>query len=65
MDIIPPTANTSELRKECLGKKGIHLTHGATFPLDVPTICALLTTEVNDTILDCFSGTSTVGEFAR
>lgn len=58
-------ANTSELRKECLEKKGFHLTHGATFPLDVPAICALLTTEVDDILMDCFSGTSTVGEFAR
>lgn len=58
-------ANTSELRKECWDKKGFYMTHNATFPLDVPTICALLTTELDDTILDPFSGTSVVGEFAR
>lgn len=56
-------ANTSELRKDC-EKKGFYMTHNATFPLDVPTICALTTTEEGDTILDCFSGTSVVGEFA-
>lgn len=58
-------ANTSELRKECMEKKGFHMTHNATFPIDVPTICALSTTELDDTILDPFSGTSVVGEFAR
>ena len=58
-------ANTSSLRKESLEKKGFYLTHNATFPIDVPTICALLTTKKEDTILDCFSGTSVVGEFAR
>ena len=40
------------------------MTHNATFPIDVPTVCGLLTTEPGDTILDCFSGTSSVGEFA-
>jgi hypothetical protein len=30
-----------------------------------PTICALLTTKEEDVILDCFSGTGVVGEFAR
>jgi len=58
-------ANTSDLRKESMKEKGFYLTHNATFPIDVPTICALLTTKQEDTILDCFSGTSVVGEFAR
>lgn len=58
-------ANTAEIRKESKDKRGFHLTHSATFPIDVPTICALLTTKEDDTILDCFSGTSVSGEFAR
>jgi len=45
--------------------EGFHLTHSATFPIDVPAICGLLTTREGDTILDCFTGTSTVGLFAR
>jgi len=57
-------ANTSELKKNCWEKKGFYMTHNATFPIDVPTVCGLLTTEPGDTILDCFSGTSSVGEFA-
>lgn len=57
-------ANTSALKKECFEKKGFYMTHNATFPLDVPTVCGLLTTEPGDTILDCCSGTSSVGEFA-
>jgi DNA modification methylase len=57
-------ANTSGLRKECKAE-GFHLTHSATFPIDVAAICGLLTTREGDTILDCFAGTSTVGQFAR
>lgn len=56
-------ANTSDLRKDCK-EEGFHLTHSATFPLRVPSICGLLSTKEGDTILDCFAGTSTVGEFA-
>lgn len=58
-------SSTAELRKESKGKRGFHLTHSATFPIDVPSICALLTTREEDTILDPFSGTAVVGEFAR
>jgi len=58
-------ANTADIRKESKDKRGFHLTHSATFPIDVPTICALLTTKEEDKILDCFSGTSVSGEFAR
>jgi site-specific DNA-methyltransferase (adenine-specific) len=57
-------ANTGDLRKKCK-EEGFHLTHSATFPIDVPAICGLLTTRDGDTILDCFAGTSTVGLFAR
>jgi len=58
-------SSTAELRKESKEKRGFHLTHSATFPIDVPSICALLTTKEEDTILDPFSGTAVVGEFAR
>jgi DNA modification methylase len=58
-------SSTAELRKEIKNKRGFHLTHSATFPIFVPTICALLTTKEEDIILDPFSGTSVVGEFAR
>jgi DNA modification methylase len=58
-------SSTAELRKESKDKRGFHMTHSATFPLDVPTICAMLTTKEDDIILDCFSGTAVVGDFAR
>jgi len=57
-------SSTSDLRKKCK-EEGFYLTHSATFPIDVPSICGLLTTRVGDTILDPFAGTSTVGLFAR
>lgn len=58
-------SSTAEIRKESKDKRGFHLTHSATFPIDVPSLCALLTTKEEDTILDPFSGTAVVGEFAR
>jgi len=58
-------SSTAELRKESKDKRGFHLTHSATYPIDVPSICALLTTREEDTILDPFSGTNVTGEFAR
>lgn len=58
-------SSTAELRKESKDKRGFHLTHSATFPIDVPSLCALLTTKEEDIILDPFSGTAVVGEFAR
>ena len=58
-------SSTAELRKELKDKRGVHLTHSATFPIDVPTLCALLTTREEDTILDPFSGTAVSGEYAR
>lgn len=57
-------SSTSDLRKKCK-EEGFYLTHSATFPIDVPSICGLLTTREGDTILDAFAGTSTVGLFAR
>lgn len=56
-------SNTSELRKKCM-ERGFYLTHSATFPIHVPTICGLLTTKEGDTILDCFNGTAVAGEYA-
>lgn len=56
-------ASTRELREKCK-EEGFHLTHSATFPIRVPEICGLLSTREGDTILDCFTGTSTVGKFA-
>lgn len=58
-------SNTSDLRTKCKEEEGFYLTHSATFPIDVPAICGLLTTQEGETILDPFSGTSTVGLFAR
>jgi len=58
-------SSTADLRKESKNKRGFHLTHSATFPIDVPSLCALLTTKEEHTILDPFSGTAVVGDFAR
>jgi DNA modification methylase len=54
-------ASTRELKAKC-EEEGVYLDHQATFPLDVPMMCLLMTSKSNDTILDNFSGTSTTGQ---
>jgi len=57
-------ANIEKLRRDCMDEKGFNLTHSATFPLEVPTICILSSSRPGDTILDCHNGTATSGESA-
>jgi DNA modification methylase/ParB-like chromosome segregation protein Spo0J len=47
-----------------LKSKGYALQHNALFPLEVPMICVLSTTEPGDTVLDVFGGMSTTGLIA-
>ncbi|WDT67231.1 DNA methyltransferase [Cloacibacterium sp. TD35] len=54
-------SNTVELRNKCL-EKGFLMEHSATFPITLPLIFTLSTSNPGDTILDMFSGTSTTGE---
>lgn len=54
-------SNTSGLRKLCKSQ-GLPMDHTATFPLSVPALLILLTTDEGDTVMDIFSGTSVVGE---
>jgi DNA modification methylase len=54
-------ANTKELKKQCEEECSVALDHQATFPIDVPMICLLMTSKPNDIILDNFSGTSVCG----
>ncbi len=56
-------SSTSKLRKEC-NKQDFYLTHSCTFPLSIPAICILMSSKEGETILDCYSGTSTTGEAA-
>jgi DNA modification methylase len=53
-------ASTRELKAKC-EEEGVMLDHQATFPIDVPMICLLMTSKPNDIILDNFSGTSVSG----
>jgi DNA modification methylase len=54
-------ASTRELKAKC-EEEGVMLDHQATFPIDVPMMCLLMTSKPNDIILDNFSGTSTTGQ---
>jgi site-specific DNA-methyltransferase (adenine-specific)/site-specific DNA-methyltransferase (cytosine-N4-specific) len=56
-------ASTTDLKNKC-ELEGVFLDHQATFPLDVPMMCLLMTSKPNDTILDNFSGTSVTGQAA-
>ncbi len=53
-------ASTRDLKAKC-EEEGVALDHQATFPLDVPLICLLMTSRPNDLILDSFNGTSVTG----
>lgn len=57
-------ANTGDLRIKCK-EEGFHLTHSATFPLEVPTLLVLLTSKPGDLVVDPFNGTGSVGEVCR
>lgn len=54
-------ANTGSLRKLCK-QQGLTMEHSATFPLSVPALLILLTTDEGDTIMDIFNGTGVSGE---
>lgn len=54
-------ASTTDLKSKC-EEEGVFLDHQATFPIDVPHLCLLLTSKPNDVILDNFSGTSVTGQ---
>lgn len=56
-------ANNSSLRKAC-EKKGYNLTHDATFPISIPSIAIMTSSEPGDLILDPFNGTGTTGQSA-
>ncbi len=45
-------------------KKGFELQHNALFPLEVPMVCILSTTDPNDVVLDVYGGLSTTGIIA-
>ena len=63
-NIIRTNANNMEkLRRECTDK-GFHLTHSAAFPVTIPLLLILTTTQPGDTVLDIYSGTATTGEAA-
>lgn len=55
-------SSTKKLQNECIELEQVDLVHQATYPIDVPMICLLLTSKPNDVILDNFSGTSTTGQ---
>jgi DNA modification methylase len=54
-------ASTRELKAKC-EEEGVLLDHQATFPIDVPMMCLLMTSRPNDLILDNFNGTSVTGQ---
>lgn len=51
--------NIEKLRKICK-KREIKCDHDATFPIDLPIVPMLLTSQEGDTVLDLFAGTGTV-----
>lgn len=57
-------ANTLKLRNQC-EDAGFHLTHSATFPIEIPGLLVLLTSKPGDLVLDPFNGTGVTGEVCK
>jgi modification methylase len=55
-------ANTGGLRKLCKAQGSLPMDHTATFPLSVPALLILLTTDEGDTVMDIYNGTGVTGE---
>ena len=55
-------ANTGGLRKLCKAQGSLPMDHTATFPLSVPALLILLTTDEGDTVLDIYNGSGSSGE---
>ena len=58
--LLTNVACTKKIKSKC-EEVGVLLDHQATFPLDVPMMCLLMTSRPNDLILDNFNGTSVTG----
>jgi site-specific DNA-methyltransferase (adenine-specific) len=58
------TVHNNKYLVKLLKSKGYELQHNALFPLEVPMICVLSTTEPGDTVLDVFGGISSTGLIA-
>jgi site-specific DNA-methyltransferase (adenine-specific)/site-specific DNA-methyltransferase (cytosine-N4-specific) len=58
--LLTNVACTKKIKSKC-EEVGVLLDHQATFPIDVPMMCLLMTSKPNDVILDNFSGTSVSG----
>ena len=54
-------ASTKKLQNLCLELEQVNLLHQATYPIDVPLLCLMMTSRPNDLILDNFNGTSVTG----
>lgn len=47
--------------KKLLAKENLELTHNAMYEIEIPLIFILLTSKINDSVLDIFNGTGTTG----
>jgi site-specific DNA-methyltransferase (adenine-specific)/site-specific DNA-methyltransferase (cytosine-N4-specific) len=54
-------SSTKKLQNLCLELEQVNLLHQATYPIDVPLLCLMMTSRPNDLILDNFNGTSVTG----
>lgn len=58
--LLTNVACTKKIKSKC-EDVGVTLDHQATYPVDVPMMCLLMTSRPNDLILDNFNGTSVTG----
>jgi DNA modification methylase/ParB-like chromosome segregation protein Spo0J len=62
--LLQTTVVNNNFLVKLLRSKGYELQHNALYPLEVPMVCILSTTQPGDTILDVFGGMSTTGLIA-
>ena len=58
--LLTNVACTKKIKSKC-ENLGVMLFHQATYPVDVPMMCLLMTSRPNDLVLDNFNGTSVTG----
>ena len=58
--LLTNVACTKKIKSKC-ENLGVTLDHQATYPVDVPMMCLLMTSRPNDLVLDNFNGTSVTG----
>jgi DNA modification methylase len=62
---IETNVNNSAMISKLLKKHNLHLSHNAMYPMEIPLVCILSTSDKNDNAMDIFHGLGTTGIVAH